>query len=190
MKLRMLVCAAPLLLSGCSTLPGMNWGAMNPINWFSASIDVSENGVGDVTASTMLEESAIAEGLGGDYRLRSGMKTANGSIVRYYEALKDDQLALVINGENGTVSRIEVLDPEVETASGVNIGTEFSALYSKAWGACQKGRDDDASAVECQAPDSQHISYFFTGEWHGPERLLPSDDVLKNWKLSKIVWRR
>ncbi|HCC09733.1 MAG TPA: DUF1131 domain-containing protein, partial [Atlantibacter hermannii] len=27
MKLRLLVCAAPLLLSGCSTLSGMNWGA-------------------------------------------------------------------------------------------------------------------------------------------------------------------
>ena len=44
MKLRLLVCAAPLLLSGCSTLSGMNWGAMNPVNWFSSSVEVSENG--------------------------------------------------------------------------------------------------------------------------------------------------
>lgn len=190
MKLRMLVCAAPLLLSGCSTLSGMNWGAMNPMNWFGSSVEVSEKGVGNVTASTAMEQDAISEALGSDYRLRSGMKTANGNIVRYFEALKDDKLAMVINGDGGTVSRIEVLDPVVETANGVKMGTAFSALYSKAYGACQKGSGDDASAVECKAPDSQHIAYLFTGEWRGPEGLMPSDDSLKSWKLSKIVWQR
>ena len=119
MKLRVLVCVAPLLLSGCSTLSGMNWGAMNPVNWFSSSTEVTENGVGDITASTAMDEKAITDALDGDYRLRSGMKTANGNIVRYYEALKDDKLAMIINGDNGTVSRIEVLDPDIETASGV-----------------------------------------------------------------------
>lgn len=190
MKLRLLVCAAPLLLAGCSTLSGMNWGAMNPVNWFSSSVEVSENGVGDITASTAMDEKAIADGLGGDYRLRSGMKTANGNIERYYEALKGDTLAMVITGENGTVSRIEVLDPDVETTSGVKVGTAFSTLYSKAYGACQKGSGDDTSAVECNAPDSQHITYLFTGEWRGPEGLMPPDDALKSWKISKIVWRR
>ncbi|MFV2798327.1 DUF1131 family protein, partial [Escherichia coli] len=24
----------------------------------------------------------------------------------------------------------------------------------------------------------------------GPEGLMPSDDTLKNWKVSKIIWRR
>ncbi|WP_313110462.1 RpoE-regulated lipoprotein [Atlantibacter sp.] len=190
MKLRVLVCVAPLLLSGCSTLSGMNWGAMNPVNWFSSSTEVTENGVGDITAGTAMDEKAITDALDGDYRLRSGMKTANGNIVRYYEALKDDKLAMIINGDNGTVSRIEVLDPDIETASGVKIGTEFSALYSKAYGDCQKGSGDDANAVECQASDSEHIVYLFTGEWRGPEGLMPSDDALKSWKLSKIVWHR
>ncbi|VFS78927.1 RpoE-regulated lipoprotein [Raoultella planticola] len=43
--------------------------------------------------------------------------------------------------------------------------------------------------VECQADGSQHISYAFTGHWNGPEELMPSDDTLKNWKVSKIIWR-
>lgn len=190
MKLRLLVCAAPLILSGCSTLSGMNWGAMNPMSWFSSSIDVSENGVGDVTASTPMEEGAIRDGLGGDYRIRSGMKTADGAIVRYFEALKEDKLAMVINGDSGTVSRIDVLDPNVETASGVKIGSQFSTLYNKAYGACQPASGEDVGAVECQAAGSQHIAYLFTGDWRGPQGLLPADDTLKHWTLSKIVWRR
>jgi hypothetical protein len=38
------------------------------------------------------------------------MKTDNGNIVRYFEALKDDKVALTINGDNGTINRIDVRD--------------------------------------------------------------------------------
>jgi Protein of unknown function (DUF1131). len=128
--------------------------------------------------------------LGGDYRLRSGMKTDNGTIVRYFEALDGDKLALVVNGENGSVSRIDVLDSAIKTDSGVEIGSTFSDIYSKAYGHCQKATGDDSAGVECKAEGSQHISYLFTGEWSGPQDLMPSDDALKNWTLKKIVWRR
>jgi hypothetical protein len=52
--------------------------------------EVTEQGVGKLTASTPLNEQA-SDALGSDYRLRSGMKTDNGNIVRYFEALKDDK---------------------------------------------------------------------------------------------------
>ncbi|EBE3493299.1 DUF1131 family protein, partial [Salmonella enterica] len=45
-------------------------------------------------------------------------------------------------------------------------------------------------SVECKAEGSQHISYVFSGEWSGPEGLMPPDDVLKNWDVRKIIWRR
>ena len=41
-----------------------------------------------------------------------------------------------------------------------------------------------------KAEGSQHISYQFSGEWSGHGGLMPSDDTLKNWKVSKIIWRR
>ena len=153
-------------------------------------MEVSEQGVGNLTASTALSEQAIGDALGSSYRLRSGMKTANGNIVRYFEALKDDKVALTINGESGTISRIDVRDSNIKAASGVKIGTPFSDIYSKASGNCQKGSNDNGAVVECKAEGSQHISYAFTGNWSGPEELMPSDDTLKNWKVSKIIWRR
>lgn len=190
MKLRpLLLCALPLALTGCSTLSSVNWSAAYPWNWFGSSTEVSEQGVGKLTASTPLNESAISDALGGDYRLRSGMKTDNGSIVRYFEAMKSDKLALVVNGENGTVSRIDVLDADV--ASGdVKIGTPFSEVYDKAFGHCESASGDDSGSVECKAENSQHISYLFSGSWDGPQGLMPPDDSLKSWKVSKIVWRR
>ncbi|MDF3827092.1 MULTISPECIES: RpoE-regulated lipoprotein [unclassified Pseudocitrobacter] len=189
-SLRLLVCALPLALTGCSTLSSVNWSAANPWNWFGSSTEVTEQGVGGITSTTALDEQAINDALGGDYRLRSGMKTDNGTIVRYFEALNGDKLALVVNGENGSVSRIDVLDSAIKTDSGVEIGSTFSDIYSKAYGHCQKATGDDSAGVECKAEGSQHISYLFTGEWSGPQDLMPSDDALKNWTLKKIVWRR
>ncbi|MFH3045395.1 RpoE-regulated lipoprotein [Klebsiella michiganensis] len=189
-SLRLLLCALPLALTGCSTMSSVNWSAAYPWNWFGSSMEVSEQGVGNLTASTALSEQAIGDALGSSYRLRSGMKTANGNIVRYFEALKDDKVALTINGESGTISRIDVRDSNIKAASGVKIGTPFSDIYSKAFGNCQKGSNDNCAVVECKAEGSQHISYAFTGNWSGPEELMPSDDTLKNWKVSKIIWRR
>ena len=189
-SLCLLVCALPLALTGCSTLSSVNWSAANPWNWFGSSTEVTEQGVGGITSTTALDEQAINDALGGDYRLRSGMKTDNGTIVRYFEALNGDKLALVVNGENGSVSRIDVLDSAIKTDSGVEIGSTFSDIYSKAYGHCQKATGDDSAGVECKAEGSQHISYLFTGEWSGPQDLMPSDDALKNWTLKKIVWRR
>ncbi len=189
-SLRLLICALPLALTGCSTLSAVNWSAANPWNWFGSSTEVTEQGVGGITSTTALDEKAITDALDGDYRLRSGMKTDNGTIVRYFEALDGDKLALVVNGENGSVSRIDVLDSAIKTDSGVEIGSTFSDIYSKAYGHCQKATGDDSAGVECKAEGSQHISYLFTGEWSGPQDLMPSDDALKNWTLKKIVWRR
>ena len=188
--LRTFICVLPLALTGCSTLASVNWSSAYPWNWFGSSPEVTETGVGKLTASTPLDEQAIHDALGGEYHLRSGMKTDKGDIVRYVEALKEKQLALVVNGENGVVSRIDVLDPAISTDKGVKIGTPFNALYDKAFGNCVKASTDDISGVECKAPGSQHISFLFSGEWSGPDGLMPADDTLKNWKVSKLIWRR
>lgn len=189
-SLRLLLCALPLALTGCSTLSSVNWSAAYPWNWFGSSAGVSEQGVAGLTGATAMDASAISDALGRDYRLRSGMKTHNGDIVHYFEAMQGDKQALVINGDGGTVSRIDVLDGNIESAGGVKVGTRFSDVYDKAFGNCQAANGDESNVVECKAKDSAHISYQFSGNWQGPQGLMPPDDTLKNWTLSKIIWRR
>ncbi len=86
---------------------------------------------GALTAATPLEEPAIAEALDGDYRLRSGMKTDNGNVVRFFEAMKGDSVAMVINGEQGTVSRIDVLDSDIPTAAGAKSVRRLATFTAK-----------------------------------------------------------
>lgn len=165
-----------------------SWSGLNPVNWFGSSLQIAEQGVGGVNGSTPLQQKAIEDGLKGQYTLRNGMRMVDGSVVSFWQALDDSkQVQMELSGRT-TVSRIEVMDKDVATDSGVKIGTHFSDLFSKAFESCKKGTGSDRQSVECRAPNSQHISYVFSGDWHGPEGLMPADDTLKNWTVSKIIW--
>lgn len=189
MNFRPLLLVVPLLLTGCSTMSNMSWSSMSPLNWFGSSVEVSEMGIAGINASTPLNEAAINKALDDNYRLRSGMGTRNGTVTSFYQALDGDTVVMTISGDDsGKVKRVNVENDAIKTAWGVKIGTPFSDLYEKAYGVCQKGQGDNANDVECVSKESRHVSYLFSGEWRGPEGLMPSDDTLKDWKISQIVW--
>lgn len=177
--------ALPLLLSGCGTLSNLP-----PFSWFGGSLEVTDAGVGAINAGTPLSETTLDQALDGSYHLRGGMGTSNGKLTAFYEALQDNRVRLSVSGEpQGRVAQVEVLDKDIASAWGVKIGDRFDSLYSKAFGVCQPGQGDNAGSVECSAPQSKHVSYLFSGSWNGPEGLMPPDDILKNWQVSKLVWR-
>ncbi|KML69049.1 RpoE-regulated lipoprotein [Pectobacterium peruviense] len=189
MNFRPLVLGLPLLLAGCSTLSNFSWSSLSPFNWFGSALQVTDAGVGGINAGTPLSEGALQNALDGNYQLRSGMGTSNGQLVAFYQALDGKDVKIIISGQpKGSVRKVEVMDPAIGSAGGVKIGDAFSNTYSKAFESCQLGQGDDAQSVECAAPQSAHISYVYSGEWGGPEGLMPSDDILKTWKVSKIVW--
>jgi len=195
LQVRPMLLALPLILTGCSSMshmsmPSVSWSSFNPLNWFGSSLTVSDKGVGEITASTPLTEEAIKDALDGDYTLRSGMSMSNGKMLSFYQAMSDKDVKMSISGApKGSVQRVDVVDPKVESEWGVKIGTPFSDLYTKAFDVCVKGEGDDAQNIECKAPQSTHVSYVFSGIWHGPDSLMPADDSLKDWKVSKIIWR-
>lgn len=202
--IRPVAMVAALMLAGCASSGSSSsdnhdsswwnpiswsWSSLSPTHWFGSSLEVSEQGIGDLNGSTPMTQSALETVLGSHYRLRSGMQGDGGVVSRFWQALDDDRLKLIINGDQ-SVSRVEVMDSDIASDDGSKIGDPFSAHYNKAFGHCQKAPGIDSSDVECKAPGSQHISYVYHGEWHGPEGLIPSDESLKNWKLIKIVWQR
>ncbi len=195
---------AVLLLSGCASSGtssdassgatwwnplAWSWSSLAPWHWFGSTLTVSEQGLGNLTGSTAMNEQAISDGLGGNYQVRKGMRGENGGVVTFFQGVSDKQVKVVVNGQT-TVDRIDVTDKEIASASGNKIGTPFADIFQQAYGACEKGTGSDVEGVECRAPGSQHISYLFSGEWHGPQGLMPSDDTLKKWTISKIIWRK
>lgn len=195
--------AAALAVSGCATTGQApaeheshwynpltyHWAALNPLSWFGGSLQVTEQGVAGLNGRTLMSESAVSQALNNDYQLRQGMRSEQGQVVEFWQALQDGNVKLVISGKPA-VERIEVLDTAAESSSGNKIGDRFSDTFTKAFSNCKMVAGLDAHDVECRAPGSQHISYVYSGKWHGPTGLMPSDDTLKSWTLSKIVWQR
>ena len=61
-------------------------------------------------------------------------------------------------------------------------------MYSKAFGSCKPGSGEDAGKVECVAEQSKYVTYIFSGKWAGAQDIIPPDDTLKSWTVSKIIW--
>ncbi|MFT8211801.1 MAG: RpoE-regulated lipoprotein [Symbiopectobacterium sp.] len=180
---------AASLLTGCSALSNFSWSSLPPFNWFGSKIEVSDAGVGGLNGGTPLAQEPINKALNGNYRLRSGMGTNNGQITAFYQALDGDQIKLLISGKpKAQVNRVEVMDAKIASVWGVKIGDAFSAHYSKVFEVCQLAKGDDARSVECIESQSKHVSYLYSGDWNGPEGLMPSDDILQSWHVSKIIW--
>lgn len=176
-----------ILLSGCA---GVKF--FSPSTWFSGPLVVSSSGLGQVTSFTPMQADIIKKQLDDRYTLRSGMQMENGDVVTIFQGMDDNEVKLEIVGpEHGYVSRIIVSDPDIATEWGPTVGTEFSEIYQKAFGICGLGeRVNDVPTIECNSPQSSKVVYRFTGKWQGPEDLMPSDDDLKTWKISQIIWHK
>ena len=184
---KMTLLGGVILLSGCAGTK-----IFSPSTWFSHPLIVSEAGVGQLTSMTPMQVDVVTEQLDDRYKIRSGMQMENGEVVTIFQGVDDDQVKIeVIGPEHGYASRIIVSDVDIVTEWGTEIGTPFSDIYDKAFGSCKLGEQiNEKPTVECVASQSSHIIYRFTGQWHGPENIMPSDDELKEWQVSQIVWQK
>lgn len=163
-----------------------HWSSALPWNWFGSTLKVTDQGVGGLTASTKMHSSQLQRELADKYQLRPGMGTHQGQIIDYWQALRDEKPLLTLYGDH-TLTRIEITDPEVEGPNGIKLGTRFEQSFKQAYGNCQMS--DENSVVECSVPNNPHLTYQYQGEFHGPQGLMPDDQILKNWKLSRIIWQ-
>lgn len=187
MGVRILGLSLLLTLTGCSSLTGGLFGSGD-----SKAPSAAENRIGKITADTPFNEEGLSETLGPDYRLRAGMGMTNNELFSFFQALKEtdgkEQLAQTIYGKYDTgIVRVEVLEPGVSTGEA-QIGTPFSEVFAQAFGACDLEKNGSESEVICNSIKNQNIRYVFSGEWNGPEELLPANEVLKDWTVSKIIW--
>lgn len=189
MNIRVVLLLVPFLITGCSTVSNFSFSSLSPFNWFGGSPMLSDSGLGDISSATPLDEDSLNKTLDDDYRLRKGMGMSAGQTTTFFEAMDGTKLQLAFYGnEQGKVERIEVMDKGIKTLAGTKLGTEFSELFEKAYNHCEVGTGDYTGSVICQSPESKHISYIFSGEWMGSSSIMPPDDKLKTWTISKMVW--
>ncbi|WGM04608.1 RpoE-regulated lipoprotein [Arsenophonus nasoniae] len=177
-----------LSLTGCSSI---SWSSLYPMNWFASSVKISATGVGQINKMTPMKEQIIVAALDDRYYFRSGMQIEQGQLMSLFQGIKNDQEKIVIYGiEKGEVKRIEIMDEDIKTVWDTQIGIPFSQIYQNAvQGSCYPDPNQtNMLTINCVSPQSSHVIYRFTGKWSGPKNLVPSNDVLANWKVSGIIW--
>ncbi len=184
---RMTLLGGVIALSGCA---GKSF--FSPSTWFHSPLVISDAGVGAITSATPMNLNVINNQLDDRYTIRGGMQMENGDMVSVFQAMKDLDVAVEVFGpEKGTVSRVVVNDADMITEWGIQIGSEFNDIYQKAYGSYSLGEVlDSVPTVLCVAPQSSKVVYRFSGKWQGPENLMPADEVLKEWKVSQIIWHK
>lgn len=189
MGIRFFMMVVALLLSGCASVPSLSWSALSPFHWFASPLQLTDDGLGGITAQTPMQQAALSEGLNDAYPLRSGMGIAHGQVTRVYQAMEQDKVVLTITGE-AQVQRITLDSAAIASAWGAKVGMPFADLYQRAFdGECRRIVAMEGTPVLCRAPQSQRVSYLFLGQWNGPAALMPPDDVLLTWPLSQIIWQ-
>lgn len=190
MNIRVVLLLVPFLITGCSTVSSFSFSKLSPLSWFGSNPALSDAGLGDISSVTPLNEESLNKTLNGDYRLRKGMEISAGQTITFYQAMDGTNVKLVFYGNaQDNVERIDVMDKAIKTDAGTKLGTAFSQLFEKAYNVCEVGVDDNVGSVVCNSPESKHITYIFSGEWMGSSSIMPPDDKLKTWTISKMVWR-
>ncbi|MFN6824409.1 DUF1131 family protein, partial [Proteus mirabilis] len=70
-------------------------------------------------------------------------------------------------------------------------GTPFKDIYKKAFGMCSNWpKVDKQKTIQCQSEQAISVSYVFAGQWDGHDGLIPPDETLANWQVTKIVWQK
>lgn len=182
---RLLLVSLCVFLSGCSF---DYFGGQKGNN----QMLLSDNGLSLLNQNEKVTRDLLQMRFGDEYSIRSGVHMQQGKMNHVFDVMKGKNVIMTFyTQDNGSVDYVVITNEIVNTSlkNNPHIGTLFSNIYEKAFGFCLLDNvTDTKSEINCLAPKSESIYFIFSGEWKGPKNLLPSDDVLKKWRVNRIVW--
>lgn len=150
-------------------------------------------GWGDAGAATAFEKSALEAALPG-FTVTREIRMSEGMELPVY-SIEDEKgvplaLAMESGAAPGKIGRMVFEDPRISLEGRVSIGTRYGALAAAEPGLedCLPGVDEASGMVFCADGAAENIRLQFTGDWEGPDGVLPPPGILETWKLSAFVW--
>lgn len=150
-------------------------------------------GWGGVGAATAFEKSALEAVLPG-FTVTREMRMSEGMEFPVYSIADEEGQSLALIMEDGAapgkIGRMIFEDPRVSLHGRVFLGARYGALAAKEPGLedCLPGVEEASGTVFCADGAAENIRLQFTGDWEGPDGVLPPPGILETWKLSTLVW--
>lgn len=155
-----------------------------------ASMQVTDAGIGSLTASTPFSADAIQSAFP---NMTVDTETQSAEGVEYPILVVSDgssqMMTIEPTGDNALIYRVKVNDPQASGTSGHTPGTTFAEVYGGSIpDSCVSGIDEASGFVLCSAPSAQNVQYAFTGNWEFTFDQLPDEAALNSGVLQHIVW--
>ena len=154
-----------------------------------SSIQVTDSGVGSITASTPFTVDAIQAAFPA---MEVTTETQSAEGVEYTVIVASDGSGMAMKVEptvDDKIYRVSAMSSQFSGASGHTVGESFSSIYGDAIPSdCFPGVEAIADAVSCPAPESQSVRYVFKGGWGPLQGQLPSDAELQGSTLDMMFW--
>lgn len=150
-------------------------------------------GWGGADAATAFEKSALEAALPG-FTVTREMRMSEGMEFPVYSIADEEGQSLALIMEDGAapgkIGRMVFEDPPVSLQGRVFLGARYGALAAKEPGLedCLPGVEEASGTVFCADGAAENIRLQFTGDWDGPDGVLPPPGILETWKLSAFVW--
>lgn len=144
-----------------------------------------------IKKDTPIDRELINDVLKHQYTIFSGvyLNEESGDVNVAFDAVKEDKVAFSFYlNLQGTLNYLEATDKDLTVLPDIKITTPFNKIYSDALSGECKVTDRINNDVICPAPGNANIYLVFSGEWSGPSSLIPSNDKLKDWVVTKIIW--
>lgn len=175
-----------LLLTGCSS-----WWSSNSIIDNDGRWIISDTGVGPITAETQFKQNELQKAFGDNFKVISGMGINSEKVSHFFNInTRDNHTIMKIIGDSkGNIEGIETQSDQV-IHQNIHVGSYFHQLYKQAiTGNCKHITNEDAGTVLCDSPNSKHVHYIFNGQTGNFDSLLPPNEELMDWKITKIIWQ-
>gem|GEM_PF-900379 len=152
--------------------------------------ELSDAGLGAITADTPFDRDAIARAVSGCTVERGAGSSEGGPIDILVIKAGDTPVALVFPDWAGGIFSVLVQSPAIRNRLGPTLGLRFAEVYDPATTpVCVPGVEDSSGRVICPSAPGARLAYVFEGEWSGPDGTLPAPEVLTGWTLIALLWR-
>ena len=177
------------LAVGCTQVPEISSAQAQQSATLETAWVLTDTGVGGINKETAFEQAIIETALPG---LTLSPQQAHNEDQAYsvLQADKGTETVLRVNAnvDGKSIYSILISSAAINNSLGHTLGSQLDTIYNTA-NDCLPLQEQYAGLVSCRAPGSKYIYYIFSGDWQGPDGVLPPWDSLRNWTMTYMLWR-
>ncbi|MCK5725438.1 MAG: DUF1131 family protein [Thiotrichaceae bacterium] len=152
---------------------------------------ISRDGIGPINKSMPFNMHQVTKAFP-DFSVTEFTQSKKGVTSPVIRVSDEGKPLLIINPDSKqqSIFSIFVRSSRIGNSLGHPVGTQYKKVYPDHREPCTAGTDDFIGKVLCVAPNAHNILYAFAGNNNTNKPATPPLEVLANWHLETIIWRK